>query len=252
MWTKKSVYAKTVLFGLICFGLIISFQNCGRTQRNPYGNFPGRGMLTPGTQCYAHSVEMDADSLCIRINQFAQRMCWTGSNYTYGLDFEGQLEMILNHFYICQFENTGSTSRIESFTVNNNNNFLSTPVSLSQVIDIPFRVSVNEAAVDSVANNLRLLSFASVQPLQEGSYCSGVSSSLHRVNIDEDEGNILLSNDPQISCGPFNGNTLDCTYQAKADRQGCVFILTLWSYDSEYRIAPSGSRIQIQMTVPLQ
>ena len=249
MWTKKSVYAKTVLVGLTCLGLIISFQNCGQTQRIYYPNLTG---LTPGTQCYAHSVEMDADSLCIKINQFDQKMCWQGSNYTYGLDFEGQLKMILNHFYICQFENTGSISQVQSFTVNNNNSFFSTPVSLSQVIDIPFQVSINEATIDSVTNIPRLLSFASVQPIQEGNYCLNTNTSLHRVNLDEDDGNILLSNDPQISCGVLDGNTLNCVYQAKADRQGCIFRLTLWSYDSDYRIAPSGADIQIQMTIPIQ
>lgn len=240
---KKNSYRKIALIGSIGIALVVFFQNCGKT------GGPGQSFNPNNPACSIHNVDMDESQLCFRINEFEGRLCWNGSNYAGPYDSTGQLDTILRNMHGCRFAETGSTARVESFTVNQTgSNYHTTSAPLSHAIEVPINLSVNADAVDEYFNYPRLLSFASVIGTD---YCTYRNSKLHRVTLDE-SGSVQLSDDPDVACGELEDQQLSCVYKAMAQQQGCTFHLTLWSYDESYRIAPSGTSIHIQMVETTQ
>lgn len=233
-----SLYGR-IFFGLvICLACITFFQNCGSKRNGPRtgNNYIGA--------CRIHDVEMTETSLCVRINQFSSKVCW-GETFNVHLNPPDQINPFLNNLGQCNFTEMGATSQIQSFTVaNQNTQFYATTVYPSSPQSIPFSVSVNQDAVDPSHNSLRLLSFASIDGIDS---CWKRTPKLHRLRWNDD-GEPFLSDDLRVECALVSDNALSCTY--RADQPGCVFSLTLWSYDDQYRISTQKQTIQIQMIAP--
>ena len=252
--TIKRLSEKPVLILAFVFSsvLIVAFQNCGKSGSDIVNNFQSTLSQQRGT-CTA-TLDFRDPSVCIEITGCDLPFCSTlGSSLQIQAQGNSPSDLQCNNalanlsLHGCTFGTNNADTRISNFAVDETLNTINLAVNEAtiEVIendDVDDEENPKEENVDEDTEiDVRLVSFYSLVCGSERKNSIDENGGLYKVNIDN-SGNVILSDSSQVfGCGTFDGTTLACSYNVNS---GCVFQLTLWSYDSQNRFSP-GHTIRI-------
>ena len=189
-------------------------------------------------------------SLCIGIEDCPSQFCSAGSG--------GGIQVIIGHrdegigqlqcnrrlanlsLHSCSF-GVSRDAEIESFRVDRSDGHstIRLKVAKGAVIE-PEKENDTD---DKNDRGLRIVSFYSLRCGYRNENSLLTSGSLHRARLNENRGNVILSDVGALICGTVEeGGYLECAYNIGT---GCLFTLTLWGYDSRNNFS-KGKTIEIR------